>query len=81
MTTPGDDDDFLRGVDPVSAFHADVEAEAAIEFERQLLGDLENWKSTGLMQAMTERCTCTDAGGMVEVRGGRCTFCRKPYVD
>jgi len=27
-----------------------------------------------------ERCTCTDAGGMVEVRGGRCTYCRKPYA-
>lgn len=47
MTTP-DDGDFLAGIDPVSAFRADVEAEVAIEVERQLLGDLSNWKPTGL---------------------------------
>ena len=103
MSTPGDDDDFLTGIDPVSAFRADVDAEVAIEVERQLLGDLDNWKPEGLgplLEAMTrpapgytevansdgirwhtrDRCTCTDAGGMVEVRGGRCTYCRKPYA-
>lgn len=40
--------DFLSGIDPVSAFHADVEAEVAIEVERQFLGDLSDWKPTGL---------------------------------
>lgn len=108
MKTPGDGD-FLAGIDPVSAFRADVEAEVAIEVERQFLGDLSNRKPEGLsgfLGAMTgpapgytevaseggihwhtrtdalgDRCTCTDAGGMVEVRNGRCTFCRKPYAD
>jgi hypothetical protein len=42
-------DDFLTGIDPVSAFSADVQAEVAIEVERRFLGDLSNWKPTGLM--------------------------------
>jgi hypothetical protein len=45
MTTP---DDFLSGIDPVSAFSADVEAEVAVEVERRFLGDLSNWKPEGL---------------------------------
>jgi hypothetical protein len=81
MSQTPDSGDFLDGIDPVSAFRADVEAEVSVEVERQFLGDLSNWKPTGLVQALSGRCTCTDAGGMVEVRNGRCTFCRKPYVD
>lgn len=53
MTTPGDD--FLFGIDPVSAFRADVEAEVAVEVE-QFLGDLDNWKPEGLgafLEALT----------------------------
>lgn len=41
-------DDFLTGIDPVSAFRADVEAEVAVEVERQFLGDLSSWKPEGL---------------------------------
>jgi hypothetical protein len=41
-------DGFLAGIDPVSAFGADVEAEVAVEFERQMLGDVSNWKPEGL---------------------------------
>lgn len=49
MTEP---DDFLTGIDPVSAFRTDVEAEVAVEVERQMLGDLENWKPTGLLNVL-----------------------------
>jgi hypothetical protein len=43
---PGDD--FLAGIDPVSVFGADVEAEFAVEVERQMIGDVSNWKPEGL---------------------------------
>ena len=45
MTTPGDD--FLKGIDPMSAARADVEADVAIRVD-ELLGDVENWKPEGL---------------------------------
>ncbi len=46
---PPDDGMWLAGIDPVSAFYADVEAEAAAEVERQLVGDLDNWKPTDII--------------------------------
>ena len=49
MSEPGD---FLAGIDPISAFRADVEADVAVRVEQLMIGDVSNWKPEGLANVL-----------------------------